>query len=82
MPYRIACRDTYNYTLRYHGKVVYQGITNDPERRIQQHIQSGKRFTSFTVSFPCSKDIALDRERSAIDNYRYHHGRRPRYNKV
>ena len=30
-------RDTYNYTYRVGRKVSHRGITNDPERREQEH---------------------------------------------
>ncbi len=75
-------RDTYNYTMRDRGKIVYHGITDNPDRRIFEHENSGKRFTSATIdAYPCSRDTALDRERDRIESYeRNHRGRKPRYN--
>ena len=77
-----ARRDTYNYTLRDGRKVVQFGITNNPERRIDEHERDGKRFTSVTIDFPCSRETALELERQAIETYKQNQGKRPRYNKV
>ncbi len=38
-----APQDTCNYTLRQGRKVVYHGISNNPERRIQEHLRDGKK---------------------------------------
>jgi predicted GIY-YIG superfamily endonuclease len=82
MRYGRAQRDAYNYTLRNNHKVVYHGVTNDPERRINEHTNGGKKFSSYTIGFPCSREEAFRRERDAIDTYRDNQGRRPRYNKT
>jgi hypothetical protein len=76
--------DTYNYTLRDGRKVVYHGISNDPDRRFIEHDNSRKRFTSMIVdSHPCSHDTALYRERERIEIHQHnHHGKRPRYNRT
>ena len=34
-------RDTYRYIIRAHGREVYHGITNDPERRAAEHKRAG-----------------------------------------
>ncbi len=40
-------RDTYRYELRdLNNRVVYVGITKDPDRREAQHQRDGKRFLS------------------------------------
>ena len=42
-------RDTYKYELKQGNKVVYVGITKDPNRREQEHRDEGKRFTSMNI---------------------------------
>ena len=37
-----APRDTYRYTLRQGNKIVYRGITSDPERRASEHKSNGQ----------------------------------------
>jgi predicted GIY-YIG superfamily endonuclease len=75
-------RDTYNYNLWDGSTKVYEGITNDPEVRGQQHKQD-KKFTRVEVRKPAvSRETALKREQGAIERYRQaHSGRPPKYNK-
>lgn len=84
MGYRRTIRDTYNYDLvGRNGRVLYRGITNDPERREQQHKSAGRRFRYLRYeSFPCSRETARKRERGSIANFESGHGRKPRYNRV
>ena len=74
-------RDTYNYSLWDRNTKVYEGITNEPEVREQQHEQD-KRFTRIEIQRPSvSRDTALEREQEAIERYRQSHGgRSPKYN--
>lgn len=74
-------RDTYNYNLWAGSRKVYEGITNDPEVREQQHEQD-KKFTRVEVQKPAvSRETALEREQEAIKRYcRSHGGRPPKYN--
>ena len=74
-------RDAYNYSLWDRNTKVYEGITNDPEVREQQHEQD-KKFTRIEVQKPpVSRDTALEREQEAIERYRQSHGgRSPKYN--
>lgn len=74
-------RDTYNYNLWDGSTKVYEGITNDPEVREQQHKQD-KRFTRVEVHKPAvSRETALEREQETIERYRQSHGGRPpKYN--
>ena len=73
-------RDTYNYSLWDGRKKVYEGITNNPEVRIEQHDQD-KNFTRMEVQKPAvSRDTALKREQEAIERYRRSQGRSPKYN--
>ncbi len=77
-----APRDTVNYTLYgMFGEPVYHGITNHPQRRFQQHRESGKYFEDYEVSPRRSRSRAEREETQAI----HHHqnvnlGMAPRYN--
>ena len=65
MARRRAKRDTYNYVLKRGRKIVYRGISNDPERRLNEHKQSGKRFTHIVVNpYPSSRKTARKREKN------------------
>jgi hypothetical protein len=70
--------------LRDGREIVQFGITNGSVDRAQEHLRSGKRFTTMTVEGPAvTRDTALDWERNRIETYQANHGgRRPRYNKV
>jgi predicted GIY-YIG superfamily endonuclease len=75
-------RDTYNYNLYDGKKKVYVGITDNPDRREQEHIQDNKRFTRMDVQKPAvSRNTALEREQEALERFqRSHGGRTPKYN--
>jgi len=65
MARRRAKRDTYNYVLKRRRRIVYRGITNDPERRLNEHRKSGKRFTHMAVDpYPSSRRTARKREKN------------------
>ena len=74
-------QDTVNYTLRKGRKVVYKGITNNPERRAAEHRAEGKKFTSMTISRKVSRETAIKREKSAVITYKRNKGKTPKYNK-
>ena len=76
-------RDHHKYQLKQGNKIVYVGVTNDPERRENEHSLEGKKFTNMqTVGRVVTKDTALEWEQEKIDSYRKsHNGRKPRYNK-
>ena len=75
-------RDTRTYNLKKGNKVVYKGITNDPERRAAEHRREGKDFDRLALtSPPLTRRRAKEREAEALDVYRRNHrGRNPRYN--
>ncbi|HEX9782101.1 MAG TPA: hypothetical protein VGA56_05120 [Opitutaceae bacterium] len=79
----MAPRDTYRYVLRDGRKVVQYGITDDLERREEEHDADDKRFTSMTPVGPrVTRETAEAWEQERIDVYkRTHEGRPPRYNK-
>jgi predicted GIY-YIG superfamily endonuclease len=45
-------RNTYRYVLKQGHRIVYRGITNNPERRETEHRLARKRFTKLTVVGP------------------------------
>ncbi len=77
-------RDTTRYELRDKGKKVYVGITDDLDRRVEEHKNEGKRFTSARkVGAKVSRETAEDWEQKSIEAYKSgHRGRGPRYNKT
>ena len=76
-------RDTVTYDLKKGRKVVYRGITNDPERREHEHRDSGLDFDRLlSTSRRMTPQGAKDREADNLERYRRSHGgRNPRYNK-
>jgi predicted GIY-YIG superfamily endonuclease len=74
-------RDCWVYELKDGGKIVYYGISCNPERRVPQH--RNKRFTHGNViSVGLTRPSALRRETEQIQRYqRQHGGRPPKYNK-
>jgi len=75
-------RDYYRYELREGRRVVYVGITNDPERREQEHRSEGKVFTSMHVIRPAVTETgAREWEQQRLETYRTNHGGKdPKYN--
>jgi predicted GIY-YIG superfamily endonuclease len=62
-------------------KIVYIGVTSDPESREDSHRQD-KNFGHMKIEGPrVLKETALDWEREALDRYRRgHDGKTPKYN--
>ncbi len=71
------------YQLRDDRKVVYVGITNDPERREQEHRIEGKKFTKLVVtSRKMTEEGAKKKRAEQLEAYRRNHdGKNPKYNK-
>lgn len=80
MSKRNYCR----YNLKDRHKIVYKGITKDPEQREEQHRDEGKKFTHMQIFGPSvKKDTAEKWEEESLKQYRYDHGgKNPRYNKT
>lgn len=78
----MANRDTFKYELRRGNRVVYVGITNNLERRENEHRNEGMDFTSMTkVGHITTRDAAEAWEADRIATYKdNHHGDRPQYN--
>lgn len=77
-------RNTYRYELKDGRQVVYVGVTEDPERRVVQHREDGKRFSHLNVAGPrVKKESAEIWEESRLKQYRQNHGgKNPKYNKT
>ena len=75
-------RDTVTYELKEGNKVLYVGTTNDPERRLEEHIEQGKKFGHMKItSVKMTEDGAHKKESDRLAAYRSNQGRNPRYNK-
>ena len=75
-------RDTHTYELKNRGETVYIGTTKNLERRLQQHQNDGKQFTSANKTSPLMTGKgAKEREEQKLSNYRHNHGKNPKYNK-
>ena len=77
-----SIRDTYKYELRDQNRVVYIGITNDPDRREDARAE-GKRFSHMWLIGNRTTQAAAERwEEERLASYRRSHGgMNPRYNK-
>lgn len=77
-------RDTNRYKLTQDGKVLQYGVTDNPERRKQEHKEDGKQFSRMEVVGPkVTRETAERWEEERLASYRKsHRGRNPRYNKT
>ena len=57
-------RNTYKYQLKTGHKIVHRGITNDLERREQEHLESYPNAHITQVGRRTTRDAALDWERN------------------
>ena len=75
-------RDTWVYELRKGRKIVYYGITNNPQAREEEHKASGKTFTHMNLkSRAMCRENAEKRETDEIQRYQKQHGgKAPKYN--
>ncbi|MCJ7570942.1 MAG: GIY-YIG nuclease family protein [Candidatus Thermoplasmatota archaeon] len=70
------------YTLKNENEIVFIGITNDFLRRINEHADSGKEFTSFDF-FRGLYTLEDAEEKEALELMSYqntHRGEAPKYN--
>ncbi len=76
-------RDTVTYNLKDGRKVVYKGISNDPEKREQEHRKSGKKITGIEItSRKMTREGAKNKEANDLETYRKNHGgKNPKFNK-
>lgn len=75
-------RDTYQYLLVDENEVVYVGITDDMERREEEHRKDGKEFTDIVQEGEITTREAAEKwEEEWIATYKQNHdGQRPKYN--
>ncbi len=74
--------DTVTYELKSGNKVLYVGTTNNPERREQEHRDSGKSFSHMNItSRSMTEEGAMKKETTRLKTYRRNQGRNPLYNK-
>ncbi len=81
----MAKRRSYSrYELKNGRKTVYRGITNNPERREEEHRDERKKFTKMnTVGPRVTKDAAEKWEEKSLKTYRDNHGgKNPKYNET
>ncbi len=77
----MAKRDTYKYELTKGNRVVYIGITNDPERRAAEHHQDKDFDKMKIVGNASTPDGASRWETDRIQTYMANHkGQTPLYN--
>lgn len=64
-------------------KVVYKGITNNPEKREADHKTAGKNFTHMQqVGAKKTATNASKEETRQLEVYRKNNGNNPKYNKT
>ncbi len=76
-------RDHKKYTLKKGNEILYVGVTDDPERREQEHKEEGKKFSHMKIEGrPVTKEGALEWEQERVEKYqKTHGGEKPKYNK-
>ena len=77
-------RDHWRYELKNGHKIVYFGITDDPERRETEHKSERKRFKRMNIVGPAvTQETAEQWEEKRLETYRRNHnGKNPKYNKA
>ncbi len=78
----MAPRDTYRYGLWRNGQLKAYGVTNDPERRLGEHVDKRGDVNMSVYGPRVTRKTALGWERNRIDGYRDRKGRLPPWNKV
>ena len=76
-------RNIYKYELKKGNKLVYVGITNNPERRKNEHLLEGKDFDKMNlVGRVSTLKGAFEWDTDRIHTYmNNHNGETPKYNK-
>ena len=77
----MAKRDTSRYIVEHRGKPIYVGITNDPERRAEEHRQEGMPGNLEVQGPKVTRETAEQWEREKIDNLRRRNGPKSLRNK-
>ena len=67
-------RSHYKYELKKGNKLLYVGITNDPQRRLEEHTQTKKFGHMVIVGNASTKVGAENWETKRIETYARNHG--------
>lgn len=80
---KMSNRDTSRYILKNGNRIEYIGITNDPERRMNEHSRD-KSFTTMEIVGPKVKRATAEKwETERIETYaNNHNGSAPPLNKT
>ena len=79
---KVKIADTYVYKLVRKGQIVYIGITNDLERREQEH-REDKQFDKMQViKGPCTREEAEKSESIQLRIFSFCHSHLPEYNQT
>ena len=71
------------YKLVANNKTTYIGSSNDLSRRLEEHLQAGKKFDRIVPTSPAlSRQEAERREARNLNSYREAMGQNPKYNKT
>ena len=75
--------DTYVYKLVRDNQTVYIGITNDLERREQEHREDKQFDEMHIIKGPCTREEAEMTESVQLDIFTiFHNGHLPEYNQT
>ena len=79
---KVKIADTHVYKLVRNGQIVYIGITNDLERRKQEH-REDKQFDEMQViEGPCTREEAEKLESIQLRIFSFYHSHLPEYNQT
>lgn len=78
----MAKRKHVTYDLKAGNKVVYRGMTDNPEKAAAEHKAAGRYFSKMVISSRrITMESAKKRLTEALETYKkFHGGRNPRYN--
>ena len=74
--------DTYVYKLVRNGQTVYIGITNDLERREEEHRKDKVFDKMLVIKGPCTREDAEKMESVQLRLFSFSHNHLPEYNQT
>ena len=75
-------KDTYVYKLVRKAEIVYIGITNDLERREQEHREDKQFDEMHVIKGPCTREDAEKVESIQLRLFSFIHSHLPEYNQT